>query len=121
MSPRRWAAGWGQASGRSMRFTPPATARSLLGGWAGGALGPRASRFTVQHSRGTARRHPPPPLQGAPSPDAAEGRELIAEVCEVVESSFSDARGAGFDREAWQRVKEKALARPLRDRTAAYG
>ncbi|KAL4423011.1 hypothetical protein ABPG77_005491 [Micractinium sp. CCAP 211/92] len=59
--------------------------------------------------------------QGAPSPDAAEGRELIAEVCEVVESSFSDARGAGFDREAWQRVKEKALARPLRDRTAAYG
>ncbi|KAL4451934.1 hypothetical protein ABPG75_007596 [Micractinium tetrahymenae] len=59
--------------------------------------------------------------QGAPSPDAAEGRELIAEVCEVVESSFSDARGAGFDREAWQKLKEKALARPLRDRSAAYG
>lgn len=59
--------------------------------------------------------------QGAPSPDAAEGRELIAEVCEVVENSFSDARGGGFDREAWQRVKERALSRPLRDRSAAYG
>jgi hypothetical protein len=59
-------------------------------------------------------------VQGTPGPDAAAGRELILEVCEVVESNFSDARNAGYDRAAWQQLKERALARPLRDRAAAY-
>ena len=57
---------------------------------------------------------------GAPSPDAAAGRQLIEEVCEVVEANFTDARNAGFDPETWQQLKARALARPLRDRTAAY-
>lgn len=44
----------------------------------------------------------------------------MQEVCEVVEANFSDARSAGYDRQQWQRLKEEALARPLRDRAAAY-
>lgn len=64
---------------------------------------------------------PAAPAQGEPGQDAAAGRELIAEVCEVVEQNFSDARNAGYDRQAWAALKERALARPLRDRTAAYG
>lgn len=42
------------------------------------------------------------------------------QVCEVVEANFSDARSAGYDRQQWQQLKEAALARPLRDRAAAY-
>ena len=38
----------------------------------------------------------------------------------MVEANFSDARSAGYDRQQWQRLKEEALARPLRDRAAAY-
>ncbi|PSC70735.1 peptidase S41 family [Micractinium conductrix] len=59
--------------------------------------------------------------QGADSPEAAEGRQIIQEVAEVVEANFSDVRAAGYDPQAWQQLKERALARPLRDRTAAYG
>ena len=39
----------------------------------------------------------------------------------MVEANFSDVRAAGYDPQAWQQLKERALARPLRDRTAAYG
>ena len=61
-------------------------------------------------------------MKGGPGnpEDAAAARELVQEVCEVVEANFSDARSAGYDRQQWQRLKEEALARPLRDRAAAY-
>lgn len=53
--------------------------------------------------------------------DATEGRELVEEVCEVVEQNYTDTRNGGFDRTGWQALKENALARPVRDRAAAYG
>jgi hypothetical protein len=41
-------------------------------------------------------------------------------VCEVVEANFSDARSAGFDRDTWEALKQRVLARPLRDHAAAH-
>lgn len=38
----------------------------------------------------------------------------------MVESNFSDARSAGYDPQAWLKLKDAALARPLRNRAAAY-
>jgi hypothetical protein len=59
-------------------------------------------------------------MQGSEGPDADEGRQLIQEVAEVVETNFSDARASGYDPAAWLELKERLLARPLRDREAAY-
>ncbi|EFN55775.1 hypothetical protein CHLNCDRAFT_145217 [Chlorella variabilis] len=56
----------------------------------------------------------------AEGPDAAAGRDLVEEVCEVVEANFADARNAGYSRAAWLELKERMLARPLRDRAAAH-
>jgi C-terminal processing protease CtpA/Prc len=42
----------------------------------------------------------------------ANGRELLREVWEVVDAAYLDARGAGFDRDAWRAARDRALAAP---------
>lgn len=59
------------------------------------------------------------------SPESAEeamlARELVAEVWEVVDQNFLDARETGFSKEKWKALRDEELAKPsLRDRAAAY-
>jgi C-terminal processing protease CtpA/Prc len=56
----------------------------------------------------------------AQGPEARAAAALVDEVYEVVDQNFADARGAGFDPAAWRRLRDAALARPPRDRAAAY-
>lgn len=51
---------------------------------------------------------------------AEDGAELVWEVWDVVDREFLDARGTGFDREAWAAMRDVALSRPLSSPAAAH-
>ncbi|GAQ88361.1 C-terminal processing peptidase [Klebsormidium nitens] len=45
---------------------------------------------------------------------------LVLEAWNVVDQVYLDARGKGFDREAWAAKRDEALKHPIRSRIAAY-
>lgn len=49
---------------------------------------------------------------------AAQGKELINEVWEVIARKYVDVRSGGFDKQKWAQLKENALAKPLRDKAS---
>ena len=59
-------------------------------------------------------------LQAGDAAARAAGRELIQEVWEVVDQNYMDARGAGFDRQQWAALRDKALSGSLRDQPSAH-
>ena len=58
--------------------------------------------------------------EAQPSASAAQARELVLEVRDLVVDHYLDARGAGFDKDAWRRLVGQALRGPLADNQAAY-
>lgn len=49
---------------------------------------------------------------------AAQGKELIAEVWEVIAKKYVDVRSGGFDQQKWAQLRDAALAKPLRDKVS---
>lgn len=50
----------------------------------------------------------------------ALSKTLITEVWEVVDNSYLDARGTGWDREKWRGLRDKALSQTHRDVGSAH-